>query len=192
MMKDRIKKAFLGTGLLLSMAPGVTSCASTNTNDNEESKQEYTVENADQLLIAAAKKNDLETLKEAIEAGADVNAQDPESGRTALMFLHDRLSYVIEYREPYGEEQLKQFEMIHYLLNHKDIDLSVPDYTGAQYIHHVNAHIEHHDVHGGKKMHPGELVIKEIVEQKMAEREKTNTQNKTYHFMNYANNSRAG
>lgn len=184
MMKNRIKKVFWGSTVLLGMAPGATSCVSP-TNKSEEAKQVYVAENADELLIAAAKKNDFETIKKAIENGANVNAQDPESGKTALMFLHSKLTWLIEYKEPYSKEQIKQFEMIHYLLNHKDIDLSVPDYTGAQYIHHINAHIEHHRSHGAKNTHPGELALKETVEKKMAEQEKTNTKNKTLYYMNY-------
>ncbi len=101
------------------------------------------------------------------------------------MLLHEALRHNFTHKLPYSPEVLNNFKAINYLLSHKNIDLSIPDYTGAQYIHYINNNLETHSSHGGKRVHPGELALKELVKKKMAEQEKTNTQNKTLHYMNY-------
>lgn len=188
-LKKRI--AQLVTAAVLT-TPVATSCDTTTENKNSsEDKIENVAQSADELLLNAAEIGDFEAVKNAIEKGANVNAQDSKTGRTALMLAYsDALLPHGDFEHPqsYSPKTINRFKITNYLINHKDIDLSVQDHTGANFLHHINAGLE---LHGSiKTIHPGELAIKEAVEKKMTEQEKTNANSQTAYYINYINQGR--
>lgn len=154
---EKIKnKILVGTTLSIPMLFGATSCSSEQdrgvdvygdkievmSSKSADSLKAYDLKQSE-IMLTAAYYGDFEGVKTAIEKGADINAQKKDDGRTSLMMLLPQISDIdMMKRYSNGKPEIPGHEkiaVINFLIDHKDIDLTIKDKAGCSILDYAEA-----------------------------------------------------